>query len=72
MSRYFSKKVGEIHTYIVKQGATNKETLTVEVLGKIKALRAAGLPTDLPKAQPAQSRWGKTVSIEEARSILAQ
>lgn len=68
----FYKKVGETHRYVVKHGATNKETLLVEVPGKIRALRAAGLPTDLPKAHSEQSRWGKIVSVEEARRILAQ
>ena len=66
----FYKKVGETHRYIVKDGDCNQNTLLVEVGGKIKALRAAGLPVDLRPAQPAESRWGKVISLEDAKEIL--
>lgn len=68
----FYKRVGEIHRYVIFSNSEYKETLLVEVPGKIKALRAAGLPVDLQKALPAQSRWGKVISLEEAKKILAQ
>ncbi len=68
----FYKRVGEIHRYVVKAAATNKETLIVEIPGKIKALRAAGLPIDLSRANPGQAVWGKKISIEEARKVLAE
>lgn len=68
----FSKKAGETHRYVIKFGSTNKETLIVEIPGKIKALRAAGLPTDLRRADSGQAVWGKKISIEEARKVIAE
>lgn len=66
----FYKRVGETHRYIVKDGDCNQNTLLVEVGGKIKALRAAGLPVDLRPAQPGESRWGKVISLEDAKEML--
>jgi hypothetical protein len=56
--------------FVVKYGETNKETLLVELVGKKRALKAAGFPTDLPPATPEQSRWGKVIGHDEAKALL--
>ena len=57
--------------YIIVDGGTdNKAYKLVEIQGKKRALRAAGLPDDLVAATPAQSRWGQVVTIKEAKEIL--
>ena len=59
-----------LYTYIVRRGANLSENILVRVAGKRRALKAAGLPVTLKKASSAESRWGKKVSIEEAKKML--
>jgi hypothetical protein len=66
----FSKTQMDKIRYIIKSAKKNQDTILVEVVGKKRALAAAGLPTELYPAMPAQSRWGKVVSLSEAKSML--
>lgn len=67
----FSKTTITKNKFVVKAAATNKETVLVEIVGKKRALQAAGLPTNLAPATPQESRWGKVVTIDEAKKILS-
>lgn len=59
-----------LYTYILLKGPNITENILVRVAGKRRALKAAGLPVTLKKASSAESRWGKKVSIEEAKAML--
>jgi hypothetical protein len=69
MARFGKTQMDKIR-YIIKTAKKNQDVVLVEVQGKKKALKASGLPTELVAAQPAQSRWGKVVSLDAAKSML--
>ena len=68
--RNFTPTAQETNTYVVREGATNQETMIIRVEGKKRELKRLGLPTDLRRATPAESRWGKELDIFSARAYL--
>ena len=68
--RNFTPTAQETNTYVVRYGASNKETLILRITGKKRELKKLSLPTDLPRATPAESRWGKELDIFSARAYL--
>lgn len=60
-----------LNRFVVSTDGTNQGTLFVQLDGKKKALKAAGLPTTLAGCTPSESRWGKAISIEEAKALLS-
>lgn len=67
---YFNKTANDTIRYVIYDADKNSDCLLVEVQGKKRALKAAGLPTELYAAQPGQSRWGKVITLEQAKNAL--